>query len=47
VKVRYNERVHQLLIDFNIAYDSVSREVVYCILTGIGVAMNLVRMMKT
>jgi hypothetical protein len=38
-----NEAVHQLFIDFETAYDSVRREVLYDILTEFGVAMKLVR----
>jgi hypothetical protein len=40
-KWEYNETVHQLFIDFKKAYDSVRREVLYNILTEIGVPMKL------
>jgi hypothetical protein len=42
----YNETVHQLFIDFNKAYDSVRREVLYSILIEFGVPMKLVRLIK-
>jgi hypothetical protein len=42
----YNERVHQLIIDFKKAYDSVGREVLYNILIEFGVPMKLVRLIK-
>jgi hypothetical protein len=45
-KWEYNETVHQLFIDFKKAYDSVSREVLYNILTEFGVPMKLVRLIK-
>jgi len=39
----YNEEVHQLLIDFKKAYDSVRREVLYKILIEFGIPRKLVR----
>ena len=39
----YNEAVNQLFIDFKKAHDSVTREVLYNILTEFGIAMELVR----
>jgi hypothetical protein len=42
----YNEMVHQLLIDFKKAYDSVRREVLYNTLIEFGVLMKLVRFNK-
>jgi hypothetical protein len=42
----YNERVHQLFIDFKKAYNSVSREVLYNILIEFGVPLKLVRLIK-
>jgi hypothetical protein len=41
-KWEYNEAVHQLFIDFKIAYDSVRREVLYNILIEFGIPMKLV-----
>jgi hypothetical protein len=38
--------VHQLFIDFNLAYDSVRREVLYNILFECGIPMKLVRLIK-
>jgi hypothetical protein len=38
----YSETVHQLFIDFKVAYYSVSREVLYIILIDFGVSMKLV-----
>jgi hypothetical protein len=38
--------VHQLFIDFEMAYDSVRREVLYSILTEFGMPVKLVRMTK-
>jgi hypothetical protein len=38
--------VHQILIDFKKAYDSVSREVIYIFLIGFGVPIKLVRLIK-
>jgi hypothetical protein len=42
----YNETVHQLFIDFEKAYDSVRREVLYNILTEFGIPMKLIRLIK-
>jgi hypothetical protein len=39
-------RLYQLFIDFNKAYDSVGREVLYNILIEFGVPMKLVRLIK-
>jgi hypothetical protein len=44
-KWEYNETVHQVLIDFKKAYDSVRREVLYNIIEY-GVPMKLVRLIK-
>ena len=41
-----NEEVHQLLIDFKKAYDSVRREVLYKILIEFGIPRKLVRLIK-
>jgi hypothetical protein len=41
-KWEYNGTLHQLLIDFEKAYDSVRREVLYNILTEFGIPMKLV-----
>ena len=38
--------MHQLCIDFKKAYDSVRKEVLYNILTGFGIAMKMVRLIK-
>jgi hypothetical protein len=38
--------VHQLVIDFKEAYDSVRREALYNILIEFGIAMKLVRLIK-
>jgi hypothetical protein len=38
--------VHQLFVDFQNAYDSVRREVLYCILIEIEVSMIIGRMSK-
>jgi hypothetical protein len=43
---QYNEAVHQLFIDIKKAYDSVRSEVLYNILTEIGILMNLVLLIK-
>jgi hypothetical protein len=45
-KCQYRETVHQLLIDFKSAYDSVRREVLYNNLIEFGVRMKLVRLFK-
>jgi hypothetical protein len=45
-KWEYNEAVHQFLIDFKNAYDSVDREVMFNILTEFGIPMKLVRIIK-
>ena len=42
----YNEEVHQLVIDFKKAYDSVRREVLYKILIEFGIPRKLVRLIK-
>ena len=42
----YKEAVHQLLIDFKKAYDSVSREALYNIVIEFSVPMKLVRLIK-
>jgi hypothetical protein len=39
--------VHQLFIDFKIAYDSVRREVLYNILIEFGVPIKLAGLIKT
>jgi hypothetical protein len=43
-KWEYNETVHPLFIDFEEAYDSVRREVLYNILIEFGVPMKLARL---
>jgi len=42
----YNEPVHQLFIDFNKAYDSVRREVLYKTLIEFDIRRKLVRLIK-
>jgi hypothetical protein len=44
--LEYNETVHQLFINFKKAYDSMRREVLYNILTEVGVPVKLVRFIK-
>jgi len=39
--------VHQLLVDFKRAYDSVRREVLCNILIALGIPMKLVRLIKS
>ena len=38
--------MHQLLIDFQKAYNSVSREIVYNILIECGILVKLIRLIK-
>jgi hypothetical protein len=45
-KWEYNETVHQLFIDFEKAYDSVKREVLYIILIEFGVPMKVAWLIK-
>jgi len=45
-KWEYCGMVHKLFIDFKKAYDSVTREVLYSILTESGVPTKLVRLVK-
>jgi hypothetical protein len=45
-KWKYNERVHQLFIVFNKAYDLVKKEVLYNTLIEFEVPMELVRLIK-
>jgi hypothetical protein len=45
-KWEYNETVHQLFIDFKMAYDAVRREVLYNILIEFGIPMKLVRLIE-
>jgi hypothetical protein len=44
--MEYNETVHQLLIDFQKACDSIRREVLYNILIEFGRPMKLCRLIK-
>jgi len=46
-KWEYEEAVHQLFIDFEKAYNSVRREILYNILIEFGVPRKLVRLIKT
>jgi hypothetical protein len=43
-KLKYDETVHQLFIEFKKAHDSLRREVLYNILIEFGVPMKLVRL---
>ena len=45
-KREHNEAVHQLFIDFKIAYDSVRREALYNIFIEFGIPKKLVRLIK-
>jgi hypothetical protein len=45
-KWEYNGTVHQLVIDFKKAYDSIKREVLYNILLEFGIPKKLVRLIK-
>ena len=45
-KLKYNETVHQLLIDFKKAYDSVRREVFSSNRLEFGISMKPVRLIK-
>jgi len=44
--MKIKEAVHQLVIDFKKAYDSVRREVLYNILIEFGISLKLVRLIK-
>jgi hypothetical protein len=46
-KWEYNGTVHQLVIDFKKAYDSVRREVLYNILIEFGIPRKLIGLIKT
>jgi hypothetical protein len=45
-KCKYNGTVHELLLDFEKAYDSVRREVLYNIFIEFGIPVKLIRVMK-
>jgi hypothetical protein len=45
-KWEFIEAVHQLFVDFEKAYDSVKREVLYNILIDFGIPMKPVRLIK-
>jgi hypothetical protein len=45
-KWEHKETVHQLFIDFKKAYISVTREILYNILTDCGISMKLVQLIK-
>jgi len=45
-KLEYSEEVQQLFIDFEIAYDSVRREILYKILIEFGIPRKLVRLIE-
>jgi hypothetical protein len=44
--MKYNEAVHQLVVDFKKAYDPVRREVLYNILIEFGIPVILVMLVK-
>jgi len=44
--LEYSEEVQQLFIDFEIAYDSVRREILYKILIEFGIPRKLVRLIE-
>jgi hypothetical protein len=44
--LEYNETVHQIFIDLKKDYDSVRREVLYCIPIQFGIPMKLVLLIK-
>jgi hypothetical protein len=45
-KREHNGTVHQLFLDFNVAYDSVRREVLCNIIIEFGIPMKLVRLFE-
>ena len=45
-KMRLNETVHQLFINFKKAYDSFTMEVLYNILIKFGIPMKVVKLIK-
>jgi hypothetical protein len=45
-KWEYNGTVLQVFIDFEKAYDSLRREILYNILTEFGISMKLVRLIR-
>jgi hypothetical protein len=45
-KWEYNDTVHQLIIDFKKAYDSVRREVLYNILNEFGIPRKVIGLIK-
>jgi hypothetical protein len=45
-KWEYNQRVHQLFIDSEKAYDSLKREVMYTLLTKFDIPIKLVTLIK-
>jgi hypothetical protein len=46
-KMEYNEAMRQIFIDLKKGYDSISRNVLYNILTEFVIPMKLVRLIKT